>query len=460
MLALRLVFDHHRRMTRLAPRSSPKPNEATFPDRVEKPPRRRIEVLGLLACACLVFTGCAHSIVISANPASIVREPGLPSRIDAKVGYFIPDNLQNVEVQTPGGGGDSVQYYPYRDLEPAFGNMLGNVYQSVAKLSATSDAKLLSDDGVKYVITPKVLTNSSSASGLRWPPTDFSVDLTCDVHRANGKLIASPRVVGIGHYAVPAIIIGSDMGTAGKRAMEDALLKMQRVLLELRYTDAPAQAPPGESSDTDTPKGSGSGAIITAQGHVLTAAHVVSNSKRVRVLTSQGVKAATILRVDESNDVAVLKISEGSYAPLAIALSRQVRLGQSVSTIGFPNVVMQGFSPKVTRGEISSLNGYADDPRLWQISVPVQMGNSGGPLLDENGNLVGVVVSKLGLRAAQVTGDLPQNVNYAVKSSYALALLEPYLSNDAPEPNQGTVKPRFEDMVAKAQQSVVLILVY
>ena len=105
-------------------------------------------------------------------------------------------------------------------------------------------------------------------------------------------------------------------------------------------------------------------------------------------------------------------------------------------------------------------NGLGDDPRAWQISVPVQTGNSGGPLLDESGNLVGVVVSKLGLKAARVTGDLPQNVNYAVKSSYALALLEPYLGSDAPEPNQSPAKPRFEDMVAKAQQSVVLILVY
>ncbi|MBI4626968.1 MAG: hypothetical protein HY736_27570 [Verrucomicrobia bacterium] len=90
----------------------------------------------------------------------------------------------------------------------------------------------------------------------------------------------------------------------------------------------------------------------------------------------------------------------------------------------------------------------------------MQPGNSGGPRLDENKHLIGVVVSKLGLKAATSTGDLPQNVNYAVKGAYALALLEPYWGNDTPEPNQGTAQPRFEDMVAKAQQSVVLILVY
>ena len=217
-----------------------------------------------------------------------------------------------------------------------------------------------------------------------------------------------------------------------------------------------AETPP----PAETPNSSGSGAVISTEGHILTAAHVVSGAKRVTVTTKHGIRNAVVLRLDEANDLAVLKITGGTFAPLPIAPSRKMRLGQVVATIGFPNIEIQGFSPKVTRGEISSLNGIGDDPRAWQISVPVQTGNSGGPLLDENGNLVGVVVSKLGLKAAKLTGDIPQNVNYAVKSAYALALLEPYLGSDPPEPNQTSTKPRFEDMVAKAQQSVVLILVY
>ena len=217
-----------------------------------------------------------------------------------------------------------------------------------------------------------------------------------------------------------------------------------------------AETPPS----AETPNSSGSGAIISTEGHILTAAHVVAGAKRVTVTTKHGTGNAVVLRLDEANDLAVLKITGSTFPPLSIAPSRKMRLGQVVATIGFPNIEIQGFSPKVTRGEISSLNGIGDDPRAWQISVPVQTGNSGGPLLDENGNLVGVVVSKLGLKAAKLTGDLPQNVNYAVKSAYALALLEPYLGSDPPEPSQTSAKPRFEDMVAKAQQSVVLILVY
>jgi serine protease Do len=106
------------------------------------------------------------------------------------------------------------------------------------------------------------------------------------------------------------------------------------------------------------------------------------------------------------------------------------------------------------------MNGIGDDPRTWQISVPVQPGNSGGPLLDESGNLVGIVESKLSVEASKATNDLPQNVSYAVKSTYALALLDPYLNSSAPEPNQPLQEKRFEDMVARAQQSVVLILIY
>ncbi len=220
-------------------------------------------------------------------------------------------------------------------------------------------------------------------------------------------------------------------------------------------TGSPAQIERGQM-----PKSSGSGAIVSSSGYILTAAHVVADAARVSVITAQGTKPATVVRVDESNDLAVLKIAGSTYAAMPVTSSRRIRLGQVVATIGFPNIGLQGFSPKLTRGEISSLNGFGDDPRSWQISAPVQSGNSGGPLLDENGNLIGVVLAKLGLEAAKATGDLPQNVGYAVKSAYALALLEPYLDSSTPEANQPSAKPNFEDMVAKAQQSVVLILVY
>ncbi len=221
--------------------------------------------------------------------------------------------------------------------------------------------------------------------------------------------------------------------------------KTQKTNLIPKSTIAPPEAA--------TAKGNGSGVIISTSGYVLTAAHVVAKASKVVVVTAQGSKSARVIQSDDSNDVAILKLESGTYPALPVIPSRQVRLGQMVATIGFPIVNVQGFSPKVTRGEISSINGAGDDPKRWQISAPVQPGNSGGPLLDENGNIVGIVVSKL-------TGESIQNVNYAIKSTYALGLIEPYLGDNAPKANAATPPQRFEDMIATAQQSVVLILVY
>ena len=100
------------------------------------------------------------------------------------------------------------------------------------------------------------------------------------------------------------------------------------------------------------------------------------------------------MRVDEANDIALLK-AEGRFTALPVAASRAVRLGSTVATVGFPNIGLQGFSPKLAKGEIAAISGLQDDPRFFQISVPVQPGNSGGALVDERGNVVGIVCAKL-----------------------------------------------------------------
>ena len=128
---------------------------------------------------------------------------------------------------------------------------------------------------------------------------------------------------------------------------------------------------------------------------------------------------------------------------------------------GFPNIELQGFAPKLSKGEIASLSGAADDARYFQISVPIQPGNSGGALVDERGNVVGVVSAKLSASAAlKVTGALPENVNYAVKSSYLLSFLEsvPDVAATSKEPE--TKERKFEDVVKSAEQPAVLVLVY
>jgi TPR repeat protein len=217
----------------------------------------------------------------------------------------------------------------------------------------------------------------------------------------------------------------------------------------------------GERSFPDAqPKASGTGFFITEDGFLVSNEHVVGSAVQVSLITSAGLISVKVVKVDAANDLALLK-AEGKFAALPVVSSRSVRLGTTVATVGFPNIGLQGFAPKLAKGEIASLSGAGDDARYFQISVPVQPGNSGGALVDERGNVVGVVSAKLSARAAlAASGALPENVNYAVKSSYLLSFLEsvPEVAAKLKEPN--TKDRKFEDVVKSAEQAAVLVLVY
>jgi TPR repeat protein len=228
----------------------------------------------------------------------------------------------------------------------------------------------------------------------------------------------------------------------------------------------PRQLPPAGGSVSNAgiaqtrPESSGSGFFITDDGFLVTNEHVVKDGVQIRLVTSAGLIPARVVKVDAANDLALLK-AEGKFAALPVAASRTVHLGSTVATVGFPNIGLQGFSPKFARGEISSLSGPRDDARYFQISVPVQPGNSGGALVDERGNVVGVVSAALSARAALATsGALPQNVNYAVKSSFLLGFMEsvPEVAARFKEPNTNDVK--FDEVVEEAKEAAVLVLVY
>jgi TPR repeat protein len=208
------------------------------------------------------------------------------------------------------------------------------------------------------------------------------------------------------------------------------------------------------------PFASGTGFFITDDGYLISNYHVVKDATKVRLLTGAGLIDAKVVQVDAANDLALLK-ADGRFAPLPIAASRTVALGGTVATIGFPNIGMQGFAPKLAKGEIASLSGAADDPRYFQISVPVQPGNSGGALVDDRGNVIGIVSAKLSARAAlAASGSLPENVNYAVKSSLLLSFLESVPAVSAKLKAPVTADRKFEDVVKSAQAAAVLVLVY
>ena len=166
---------------------------------------------------------------------SLDSKIGTPSKVKANVGYFMPSELLNLEVTTPGGGGDKVRYFPYKDLDSAYMRVLMSVFIGVNRLNSATDTNELLNRNINYVISPVLITHSDSTGIFTWPPTNFTIDLTSNIKETTGKTIASPRVVGNGHVLSFSSFKG-DFGLSGRLAMEDALVKMQRSLLDTDYT--------------------------------------------------------------------------------------------------------------------------------------------------------------------------------------------------------------------------------
>jgi TPR repeat protein len=228
----------------------------------------------------------------------------------------------------------------------------------------------------------------------------------------------------------------------------------------------PRLAPYAEPDTSSTgiaqtrPQSSGTGFFITEDGYLVTNEHVARSEAQVRLVTREGVISAKAVKMDAANDLALLK-AEGKFTALPVAASRTMKLGSTVGTVGFPNTGLHGFAPKFERRKIGSLSGPQDDARCFQISVPVQPGNSGGALVDERGNVVGVLSATLSMKAALATsGAFAQNVSYAVKSSFLLGFLEsvPEMAAKLKEPNAKDIK--FDDVVEQAKEAAVLVLVY
>lgn len=185
--------------------------------------------------------------------------------------------------------------------------------------------------------------------------------------------------------------------------------------------------PQTDNSPTSIPcnlVGSGTGFFVTSDGWFVANAHVVKVGSKATVKLGDKLLPAVVKQLDLANDLALIKV-EGQFDALAVERARTVSLGTSVFTVGFPNPGLQGFSPKMTKGEISSMAGVKDDPRHFQVSLPIQPGNSGGALADASGNVVGVITAMISDAVAiETSGAIPQNVNYAIKSTYLLALVE------------------------------------
>jgi len=174
-----------------------------------------------------------------------------------------------------------------------------------------------------------------------------------------------------------------------------------------------------------TLEGTGSGFAVDRSGHILTNAHVVESCNELRVRASGGVLTTRAVATDSANDLALIGPTSGAADVASFRDGPTLRQGDLVVAVGFPLPQLLASGANVTTGTLSALAGLGDDARYLQVTAPIQPGNSGGPLLDQSGNVVGVVVASLSaLKIAKVYGRLPQNVNFAINASVARTFLD------------------------------------
>jgi S1-C subfamily serine protease len=198
-----------------------------------------------------------------------------------------------------------------------------------------------------------------------------------------------------------------------------------------RPAGSPRQVEPVQSANsrTEQPRptafGTGTAFAVSQSSWFLTAHHVIEGADRIELQCGDLDPAvAKVVKIDPANDIALLKADIRPTAAIGLAPDSTATVGEQVFTMGFPTPDVLGIEPKYTEGVISSLTGLYNYSNVMQITVPIQPGNSGGPLVDRSGNLVGVITSTAAVKKFfSKTGTLPQNVNWAVRSEYVRPLL-------------------------------------
>ena len=219
--------------------------------------------------------------------------------------------------------------------------------------------------------------------------------------------------------------------------------------------------------------GSGSGFFVSKMGHVITNAHVVQNCKKITIGDNANKQVpAELINTDRSNDLALLKLSTLEMAsaesksliqklgivvvPLAskgLLRSEDVRLGEKILVAGYPFGDAFSNSIKVTTGVVSSIRGVGDDSGQFQLDAAVQPGNSGGPIYDSSGNIVGVVISQLNKRTF---GSLVENVNFGVKASTVRQFL--VSSGLSSKQSERTEEKSTEQLAEIAQNQALMVM--
>lgn len=170
---------------------------------------------------------------------------------------------------------------------------------------------------------------------------------------------------------------------------------------------------------------SGSGVAVD-RNHVLSNAHVVEDGGPISLLVGGRALPADLVFTDQRNDLALLRVDAVLPSVALFRSKLDLHLGEDVMVLGFPLQGLLGSGPQASTGNIAALCGMGNDSTVFQFTAPIASGNSGGPILDTAGRLIGLVSSSLNLDRIRDAGANAQNINFAIKGAVIRSFLDAF----------------------------------
>ena len=366
-----------------------------------------ISIFFLSACAVQKFK------IENIKPDSSIKA-SLP--LEGTIAVFVPNRESEEKIMSHWGYGNKTLLEPGADLKEASVDVAEKYFREVKQFSLEKPTHYL------------LKLEGQATLDVVWGA--YKTVVNASLYNSNGELVEKKEVTG----SVVSGVVNDKNAFYNAyvntmKAYFNSLFKENLGSLQ-KYVNSESHKPLSldilESKDSIDLVGTGSGFIVNESGDVITNYHVIKQCLAVTV-SQDGVQTkAKIVASDEESDIAVLRTGiESREFAFFVDIEHEGRLGEGIITVGYPLHGVLSNEPSLTTGNISALAGLEGDEKYLQISAPIQPGNSGGPLISNKGLVYGVVQSKLNaIRLAQFTGDIAQNINFAVKKKSAIKVLK------------------------------------
>jgi S1-C subfamily serine protease len=369
---------------------------------------------GVVACCAFSLWGLAG---VDLAQAATRQDPLLPRGVTLPAGVVVPNDTA------------LAIYFPESELRAR--SYLPNLNLWVEPGKAFSEAR----SEVAQKLFPQAIAAVPGGQGqyglllAAHPQWDFvagvlRLELKYRVLDPAGTLLhEGSQVQTINAMASPANAFRAVIYKSLQSALVDVLKTLQPSAAKFPPTGSLATLQGASLARRDKPISTGTGFFINPSGQLLTAAHVLRDCVAIEA-QQEGVTFPVTRRAESALlDLAVVDSGRPTGAALPLRKDQTLILGESLTNVGFPLSGLLATTPNITRGNVSARAGLKGSAGLFQFSAPIQPGSSGGPIVSDGGELLGVTVSTLNVSALVTQGLLPQNVNFALDARYAAAFL-------------------------------------